>query len=88
MEEAYATSFYNKRSCRRSGKRYFQGNFPAVALFLEVNPELLDVNVHPTKTEVRFLNSRSIFSAVDKLIEANLTKHGAPAYASRLCTGG
>jgi DNA mismatch repair protein MutL len=58
------------------------GQFPAVALFLDVSPELLDVNVHPTKTEVRFLNSRSIFHAVDKLIESSLTKHGAPAYAS------
>jgi DNA mismatch repair protein MutL len=58
------------------------GQFPAVALYLEVSPDLLDVNVHPTKTEVRFLNSRAIFHAVDKLIESSLTKHGAPAYAS------
>ena len=58
------------------------GQFPAVAVFLDINPELLDVNVHPTKTEVRFLNSRSIFHAVQNLIEASLIKHGAPAYAS------
>jgi DNA mismatch repair protein MutL len=58
------------------------GQFPAVAVFLDIQPELLDVNVHPTKTEVRFLNSRSIFHAVQNLIEASLVKHGAPAYAS------
>jgi DNA mismatch repair protein MutL len=58
------------------------GQFPAVAIFLDIQPELLDVNVHPTKTEVRFLNSRSIFHAVQNLIEASLVKHGAPAYAS------
>jgi DNA mismatch repair protein MutL len=58
------------------------GQFPAVAVFLDIQPELLDVNVHPTKTEVRFLNSRAIFHAVQNLIEASLVKHGAPAYAS------
>jgi DNA mismatch repair protein MutL len=58
------------------------GQFPAVALFIDVNPELLDVNVHPTKTEVRFLNSRAVFHSVSRLIEASLLKHGAPAYAS------
>jgi DNA mismatch repair protein MutL len=58
------------------------GQFPAVALFIEIDPALIDVNVHPTKTEVRFLNSRDIFRTVDSLIEASLVKHGAPTYAS------
>jgi DNA mismatch repair protein MutL len=58
------------------------GQFPAVAVFVEIDPALIDVNVHPTKAEVRFLNSRDIFRSIEGLIEASLVKHGAPTYAS------
>ena len=38
-----------------------QGQYPTYCLFLEMNPKLVDVNVHPTKMEVRFSNDRSIY---------------------------
>ena len=40
------------------------GKFPYCVLNIETAPELVDVNVHPAKTEVRFANERSVFSAV------------------------
>lgn len=40
------------------------GKFPSCVLHLEFSPYLVDVNVHPAKTEVRFANEKPIFEAV------------------------
>lgn len=58
------------------------GQFPWLALFLDVPPALLDVNVHPTKTELRFLNASQIFRTVERLGESMIAKHGSIGFAS------
>lgn len=55
------------------------GQFPAVVLYVGLDPAELDVNVHPTKTEVRFLDGRKIFTAVDRLFSSMIEEKGAPA---------
>ena len=66
--------------------------WPTAALFLEVNPELVDVNVHPQKSEVRFRNRDVIWRLVNKTVASTLaSKDIVPLYqptASPSTSGG
>ena len=49
------------------------GRFPGCVLHLTVKPNAVDVNVHPTKTEVKFQSEQQVFSAVYHAVLAALS---------------
>ena len=54
--------------------------YPVVALFIDMPPEQVDVNVHPAKQEVRFHHSNFIHSLVKRALKEALTAMGCRTY--------
>ena len=50
------------------------GKFPSCVLEIELPYEMIDVNVHPAKIEVRFINERPVFDAVYHAVKSSLMK--------------
>lgn len=66
VEEAYAN-------------RLMKGKFPGCVLNVTLPADMVDVNVHPAKTVVKFLNEKQIFDLVYHAASDALDRDGAPA---------
>jgi DNA mismatch repair protein MutL len=51
-----------------------QGKHPISILNITIPPRLIDVNVHPSKTEIKFQDERSVFGAVQKAVRQSLVQ--------------
>jgi len=49
-------------------------NFPLYVLFIDIDPAKIDVNVHPTKTEIKYLEEKSIYAIIHSAIKRSLGK--------------
>jgi DNA mismatch repair protein MutL len=51
------------------------GAFPFYVLFLSIDPQHIDINVHPTKTEIKFDDERSIYAIIQAAVRKTLSIH-------------
>ncbi len=58
------------------------GRYPLAVISVEIDPSLVDVNVHPTKREVRFRNSEEVFQALQKALRQLIVSTQGPFVAS------
>lgn len=54
--------------------RMMQHKYPFAVLMIEINTEIVDVNVHPSKMEIRFSEESYIYEKVKEAIESSLKK--------------
>lgn len=65
--------FINRTVMNSYGKTMEKGKYPQGAIFIERDPRMVDVNVHPTKSEVRFENQYAVGQSVARAIGSMLT---------------
>jgi DNA mismatch repair protein MutL len=52
-----------------------ENSFPFYVLFMEIDPRHIDVNIHPTKTEVKFDDERAVYAVVRSAVRQALGAH-------------
>jgi DNA mismatch repair protein MutL len=52
-----------------------EGSFPFYVLLIEIDPRHIDVNVHPTKTEIKFDDERAVYTILLAAVRQALGKH-------------
>jgi len=77
--------FVNKRFIRSNYLHHavmtaFEGllpenSFPFYVIFIEIDPRHIDVNVHPTKTEIKFDDERAVYAVVRAAVRQSLGTH-------------
>ncbi|HNW75376.1 MAG TPA: DNA mismatch repair endonuclease MutL [Bacteroidales bacterium] len=49
-------------------------SFPTYFIYLEVEPQSIDINIHPTKTEINFQDARSIYAILNSAVKQSIGK--------------
>ena len=84
MDKSYENFFVNRRYVRnfllnRALEEAYRtlipgGRYPVAVLFIDIDPKLIDVNVHPTKREIKFQSTSEVMQAVSSMVTKTLSE--------------
>ena len=76
VNKRYIRSNYLNHAVNTAFEGLLQENtYPFYVLFIEIDPKRIDINVHPTKTEVKFDDERTMYAIVRSVIRQALGTH-------------
>ena len=71
----FRSPYFNKAVCKPYENLVKEGHTPSYFIFLECNPEAVDVNIHPQKSEVKFTDDYMIFEIITACVKESLGKN-------------
>ena len=72
----FSSPYINKAIIRAYEKLIPESCYPSYFLYLTIDPERIDVNVHPQKTEVKFEDEEAVWQIVNAAVRETLAKTG------------
>lgn len=73
VNRRYVRNFLLNRALEEAYRSLIPGNrYPVGIIFIDIDPKQVDVNVHPTKREVKFVNNQVVMDAVRQAIAKSL----------------
>lgn len=76
VNHRFIRSAYLEHAVRRAYDELIaRDNYPGWFLFLELDPALIDINIHPTKTEIKFRDDRAVYAIVHAAVRRALGRH-------------
>ncbi len=49
--------------------------FPLYVLFIDIDPSKIDINVHPTKTEIKYQDEKAIYAIIRSAVKRSLGRY-------------
>ncbi|MBS1581489.1 MAG: DNA mismatch repair endonuclease MutL [Bacteroidetes bacterium] len=76
VNQRFIRSSYLEHAVRQAyDELVSRDNYPSWFLFLDLDPAWIDINIHPTKTEVKFRDDRSVYAIVHAAVRRALGRH-------------
>ncbi|MFT3885320.1 MAG: DNA mismatch repair endonuclease MutL [Flavobacteriales bacterium] len=76
VNQRFIRSNYLEHAVRRAYDELIaRDNYPSWYLFLELDPAQIDINIHPTKTEIKFRDDRTVYAIVHAAVRRALGRH-------------